>query len=554
MLRSPRYSRRPVPRQSGGTFSRGEALRRLSEEHFDVVIIGGGITGAGCLLDAASRGLSAALIEKDDFASGTSSKSSKLVHGGLRYLQQRRVVLVYEALAERQRLLHNAPHLVRILPFLIPVFSTDGLINPKAARALGTAMWAYDLTGGLRIGKKHQRLSAGAALELFPTLSPDRLDHGYIYYDCETDDARLTLAVVRTAVLDFGAVAANRATATGILKSASGKCQGVVVETIEGDSFDISCDTVISAAGVWSDEVRSLDEQDAAARLRPAKGIHVGVPREIFANEVAAVVPVSGDKRSVFIIPWEKITYLGTTDTDYEGDIDNPSSTLDDVEYLLKAANDNTSANVGLDDIVSVWSGLRPLVKDSKSQSTADMSRRHSITTSPSGVVSVVGGKLTTYRKMASDAVDEVLQHLDRDDAGLSRTLNLKLRGAPEEVPEKVSEKTTEKTTVGRYGTEEAQVQALVETDPALSQPMHEDLPYIMAEATYAARFEMAVTLDDVLSRRTRARLQNARASADAAPAVAELLAGDLGWSQERTKDEIERYRRSVETEMCDWR
>ena len=517
------------------------------------MIIGGGITGAGCLLDAASRGLSAALIEKDDFASGTSSKSSKLVHGGLRYLQQRRVVLVYEALAERQRLLHNAPHLVRILPFLIPVFSTDGLINPKAARALGTAMWAYDLTGGLRIGKKHKRLSAGAALEMFPTLASERLDHGYIYYDCETDDARLTLAVARTAALGFGAAAANRVAATGVLKSAAGKCRGVSVETAEGDAFDISCDTVISAAGVWSDEVQSLDEPSARARLRPAKGIHVGVPREMFANKAAAVVPAGGDKRSIFIIPWEKITYLGTTDTDYEGDIDSPSCTLDDVEYLIKAANSSTSAELSLEDIVSVWSGLRPLVRDSKSQSTADMSRRHSITASHSGVVSVVGGKLTTYRKMASDAVDEVLQHLDRSDAGVSRTLNLKLQGAPESSPEE-DISLGEASLSSRYGTEAAEVRALAEADGALAKPMNADLPYSMAEAVYAARCEMAVGLDDVLSRRTRARLQNALASAEAAPAVAELLAGELGWSRERTRQEVESYRQSVETEMRGWR
>lgn len=511
-----------------------------------MVIVGGGITGAGCLLDAASRGLSAALVEKDDFASGTSSKSSKLVHGGLRYLQQRRVVLVYEALAERQRLLHNAPHLVRVLPFLIPVFSTDGLINPKAARALGTAMWAYDLTGGLRIGKKHKRLSASEALEMFPTLSPDRLDHGYIYYDCETDDARLTLSVIRTAVLDFEAAAANRAAATGILKNAAGKCRGVSVETAEGDNFEIKCDTVISAAGVWSDKVRRLDEKTMPAQLRPAKGIHVGVPREIFGNEAAAVVPVGSDKRSIFVIPWENITYLGTTDTDYEGDIDAPSCAMEDVEYLLKAANSSTSADVGLDDIVSAWSGLRPLVKDSKSQSTADMSRRHSITVSPAGVVSVVGGKLTTYRKMASDAVDEAIQHLDKNDARMSRTLNLKLRGAPEEAPESRLGK--------RYGTEETRVQALAQDDPALGEPLHADLPYCLAEVVHAAREEMAVTLDDVLSRRTRARLQNARASAEVAPAVAEVLAGELGWSRERTAAETEAYRRSVAFEMSDWR
>lgn len=622
---------------SNSEFSRQVSLARLADEQFDLVVVGGGITGAGCALDAASRGLSVALIEKDDFASGTSSKSSKLIHGGLRYLQQRRVVLVYEALAERQRLLRNAPHLVNILPFLIPVFNTDGIINPKVARALGTALWAYDLTGGFRIGKKHKRVSKEASLELFPTLPADRLEHGYIYYDCEADDARLTLAILRTAAVEFQAVAANHVAARGINKNKFGLCQGVAVETQEGDRFDIKSSAVINAAGVWADEVRQLDTQQAQKHLRPAKGIHVALPRRLFGNETAAVVPVGKDGRSIFVIPWESTTYLGTTDTDYSADIDSPECTLEDVEYLLGAARDNTTAQISVDDVLGVWAGLRPLVKDVKSLSTADLSRRHSVSVSKSGVVTVVGGKLTTYRKMAADAVDEAMEFLgdiygdeNNDFKVSSSTLKLSLVGAPEELEaspvapatpfapvvepvkkflssrwnawadgkepaggtstgavdagaagtgpdgmrpdgmpappngmgptdmpapptEFLSESALEHL-FNRYGTETPKLLELAQQNPGLAASLHPELPYLKAEVVHSVRNEMATTLDDILSRRLRARLLNATASSEVAPQVASLVASELGWNEQRTATEIDCYRQSVEHELFSWR
>jgi len=605
-------------------FSRQASLARLADEQFDLVVVGGGITGAGCALDAAARGLSVALIEKDDFAAGTSSKSSKLIHGGLRYLQQRRVVLVYEALAERQRLLRNAPHLVNILPFLIPVFNTDGIINPKVARALGTALWAYDLTGGFRIGKKHKRVSKEASLELFPTLPPDRLEHGYIYYDCEADDARLTLAILRTAAVEFNVAAANYVAATGINKNQDGLCRGVAVETQEGEAFDIRSSVVINAAGVWADEVRQLDTRQAQKRLRPAKGIHVALPRRLFGNETAAVVPVGKDGRSIFVIPWENTTYLGTTDTDYDGDTDSPECSLEDVEYLLGAARDNTTAQVSLEDVQAVWAGLRPLVKDTKSLSTADLSRRHSVSVSPSGVVTVVGGKLTTYRKMAVDAVDEAMEFLDdnygaKDHAfkASSSTLKLSLIGAPQELeagpvapatplapvvepvkkflgsrrngsaedrdlaandskarpPERpggpadsdwpggsppppaelLSEPALEHL-FRRYGTETPQLLELMQQTPELAAALHPELPYLKAEVVHSVKVEMATTLDDILSRRLRARLLNAPASCQIADQVASLVADELGWDQQRAAAEIDRYRQDTKQELFGWR
>src|SRR5437762_229967 len=257
-------------------FDRAEALRRLSSERFDVVVIGGGVTGAGVALDAASRGLRTALVERDDFASGTSSKSSKLIHGGLRYLQQGEIPLVYEGLAERQRLRRNAPHLVRVLPFMIPILTRDGLMNAKIARALGTAMWGYDLTGGLRIGKRHRRISASEALAHLPTMPPERLASAYLYFDARADDARLCLTVARTAAA-HGAAVANHAAVTAFTKRGDGTVAGATVRA--GDAtIEVRAAVVVNAAGVWADDVRALDEGTHPQSLRPAKGIHITVP------------------------------------------------------------------------------------------------------------------------------------------------------------------------------------------------------------------------------------------------------------------------------------
>ena len=362
-----------------GAFDRADALRRLEDTHFDVVIVGGGITGVGCALDAASRGLRTALVERDDFASGTSSKSSKLIHGGLRYLQQGDVRLVYDALAERQRLRVNAPHLVKVLPFLIPVFATDGVVSRKLARAMGSAMWMYDLTGGLRIGKLHKRISAEEALAHFPTLPADRLMPSYLYYDARADDARLCLTVARTAALHFGAVVVNGAEVTGLDKDDTGRVTGLTVAA-DGRTLEVTADAVVNAAGVWSDEVRSLDEPGHVHTIRPAKGIHITVPWHKVRNDIAAVIPVPGDRRSVFVVPWGDFTFVGTTDTDYDGPLDDPQCTAEDVAYLLRALNGVVTPEITESDIVGTWAGLRPLVADPEASGrTADLSRRHRV-------------------------------------------------------------------------------------------------------------------------------------------------------------------------------
>ncbi|MGH9048787.1 MAG: FAD-dependent oxidoreductase, partial [Acidimicrobiia bacterium] len=498
---------------TGVAFDRAEALRRLREEHFDVLVVGGGITGAGVALDAATRGFRTALVERHDFASGTSSKSSKLVHGGLRYLQQREVRLVYENLAERRIALRNAPHLVRVLPFLIPLLTRDGLFNRKLTRAFGTALWMYDLTGGLRIGKRHRRVSKEAAQAHMPTLPSDRLSGGYIYYDARADDARLTLAICRTAAA-HGATVANYAGVTGLLKDEHGKVRGARVEA-DGVEIEVHAAAVVNATGVWADEVRRLDEGADPHSMRPAKGIHITVPWAKVRNDIAAIVPVPKDRRSVFVVPWGDLTYVGTTDTDYDGPVDDPQCTPDDVAYLLGAINAAVSEPLTEADVVGTWAGLRPLLRDASSERTADLSRRHAVRRSESGVVTVTGGKLTTYRRMAADTVDLVGAFLGKRKRCRTKRLTI-VGGEGVTASAENLEPSRHEHLAGRFGTEANAVQELIDTDPGLGDPLVPGLPYLRAEAVFAVRHEMATTLDDVLSRRTRARLLARDASARA--------------------------------------
>jgi glycerol-3-phosphate dehydrogenase len=522
------------------SFERAEALARLASEPFDVLVVGGGITGTGVALDAATRGLRTALVERGDFSSGTSSKSSKLVHGGLRYLQQKEVRLVYEALAERQVLRKTAPHLVRVMPFLLPVFTKDGLLPRPLARALGTLMWMYDATGGARIGKLHERVSKEEALRYMPTLPPDRLAASYVYYDAQADDSRLTLAVGRTAA-DHGAVLANYARVDGLLKDDTGKVRGARV-VVDGAEIEVRARVVVNATGVWSDDVRALDEGRNPETIRPAKGVHITVPWSLVQNTIAAVVPVPKDRRSVFVVPWGEFTYIGTTDTDYDGPVDDPQCTPEDISYLLRAINFSVTTTITEDDIVGTWAGLRPLVRDARSERTSDLSRKHSVRTSPGGLVTVTGGKLTTYRRMAVDTVDEVEQQFGRRTK--SRTKRVTLHGATG-----WEDRGFPPHLVERFGGDTPAVLAIADADPQLREPLVPGLPYWRAEAVYAARHEMARTLDDVMSRRTRARLLARDASATVAADVAALLAPELGWSADDQRREVDAYRAAVERE-----
>jgi glycerol-3-phosphate dehydrogenase len=566
-------------------FDRQAGLARLADEEFDVLVVGGGITGAGVALDAASRGLRTAIVERGDWASGTSSKSSKLVHGGLRYLQQREFALVHESLAERQRLLKNAPHLVSPLPFLIPLFGKGGVIDKSLVRGYEVALWMYDLAGGWRIGKHHKRVDAAEVTAHLPTLRTDRLVSGFLYYDARTDDARLTLAVARTAALDHGAAAANYAPVVEILRGTDGQVRGAIVQPVDpvsagdagsesspsaGPPIEVRAKTLVNAAGIWADEVRTLDDPSTTPTLRPAKGIHLTVPQSKLPCDIAAVIPVRGDGRSVFVIPWGDQVYIGTTDTDYNGTVDDPRVEEADVAYVLAAVNAVVTEPVGAADVTGSWAGLRPLLsqaghKRPPNARTADLSRRHRVTTSPSGVVTITGGKLTTYRKMAEDTVDEVLRVLPPTAGGSaakprravasiarrrrSSTARMRLRGAEGAAELRARSATAAGESgideaallalVSRYGGEARAVLALGEKRPELLGPLVEGLPHLLAEVLYGARYEMATCVEDVFARRTRALLRDAESTATAARRAAELLGEELEWDAQRVEAEV---------------
>jgi glycerol-3-phosphate dehydrogenase len=551
----------PVP------FDRQHALEQLAGRPFDVLVIGGGVTGCGVALDAAARGLRTALVEASDFASGTSSKSSKLVHGGLRYLQQREYRLVYESLHERQRLLQNAPHLVHPLPFLIPLFGRGGVVSKTVARGLSSALWLYDLTGGLRIGKRHRRVEAAEARAHFPVLRTDRLAAAFLYWDAQTDDARLTLAVARTAAA-YGAVLANYAPVAELLDD-GGRIRGARLT----DGTDVEARVVVNASGVWSEEVARLAPRTATSpvSIRPAKGIHLTVPADKLPCDYAAVLVVPGDRRSIFVVPWAadeasglppgpgRYTYLGTTDTDYDGSLDDPQCSAEDVQYVLDAVNAWTTAGLRPGDVTGSWAGLRPLVSDARSARTADLSRRHTVITSPNGLITVTGGKLTTYRRMAADTVDVVTTALGGPRWPRSPTQRIRLVGAQAE-PAAGSPRTDvdessdlqpaiRRHLQGRHGSETDEVLALAGGDPALLAPLVPGLPYLRVEAIWAARREMARTLDDVLARRTRALILDREATVAAAPGVAGLLGAELGWDESEEARQVADFYRLVEGE-----
>jgi glycerol-3-phosphate dehydrogenase len=564
-----------VPSHAGSpkaAFDRSLALGRLGSEQFDILVIGGGITGCGVALDAAARGLKTALVEVRDFASGTSSKSSKMVHGGLRYLQQHDYLLVYEALHERQHLLHNAPHLVHPLPFLIPLFGRDGVVSKSVAKAYSGALWLYDLTGGIRIGKRHRQIKAQEALEHFPSLRTDRLVAAFLYWDAQADDARLTLALARTAAT-YGAVVANYAPVDELVE-AEGRVRGARL----ADGTVVRARTVINAGGVWSEQVRALGTSSIGVRIRPAKGIHVAVPADRLPCDYASVLVVPGDRRSIFVVPWAadeaagtpgggagRYTYIGTTDTDYDGPLDDPRCTPEDIDYLLSAVNAWTGAGLTPQDVTGTWAGLRPLISDARSARTADLSRRHRVMVSDNGLVTVTGGKLTTYRKMAADTVDaatgsprsrlplrwpgsitpstEKLVLVGGEDGGRPPTAALS-EARRLAIPEPLT-----KHLAGRHGSETGAVLELCRERPDLATAISPELPYLRAEVVYAAREEMAQTVTDVLSRRMRALILNRTAAAEAAPDVARLLAGEKGWTAEEEAAQVGAFLREVKAE-----
>ena len=457
------------------------------------------------------------------------------------------------------------------------------MANKAYAKTIGTALWLYDLTGGWRAGKFHRRISKAEALAHLPTLRTDALVDAFLYYDARTDDARLTLTLARTAAIDHGACVVNHALVASLTRDAEGRVDGAELAGEGCDGLRVRARCVVNATGVWADDVHRMDQSPSGSTeqgtlrpsssterwtqiesatgpprtIRPAKGIHVTVPASALPCDVAAVVTAQ-DNRSIFVVPWRvgdsgpPLTYLGTTDTDYDGPLDDPRCTAEDVAYLLATINRWVSRPLVPEDVVGTWGGLRPLLTGKDlGEKTTDLSRRHRVSTSASGVVTIGGGKLTTYRRMAQDTVDVVAARL-----GTSRrcpTKRLPLRGAPGldeagrarlRLPPDVANHLA-----ARYGTEARVVAALVASDPSLGRPIVTGLPDLRAEVVHAARHEMATTVDDVLARRTRLRLQARDASAAAADDAAALLAPELGWDPAEAARQAQAYRASVELE-----
>ncbi len=536
-------------------------VERLDQEQFDVLVIGGGITGAGVALDAAARGYRVALVEKADFASGTSSKSTKLAHGGIRYLPQFDFAMIREGVIERGLMVRHAPFLVRPLPFVIPVYEhmpwpSSLPVRPPTdfglALVLDIGLWMYDLMAGrLNIGR-HKRISAEETLRRVPKLRHAGLKKALLYYDAQTNDAQLTVTVLRTAA-QFGAVVTNYTQVTGFTR-ANGKLNGAVVcDVLTGQEVTVSARHIINATGVFAEQVAALTGDESKATVEPSKGIHLVVARErLRISNTAVVLPETEDGRILYIIPWSARAIIGTTDTG-TGDLDDPQASPADIAYLLKHVNKYLEADLTDDDILSVYAGYRPLVK-SRGARAAELSRTHVVLQEVNGMVTIVGGKLTTYRRMAQDTVDVLSK---RDGMPTSHpTQKLLLSGA-------IGWRSTRHTIEARgqqlelaqdsiehlaftFGSNAHAVLDLIEKDERLGKRLLSDLPYLLAEVVYACQAEMAMTLEDVLARRTRIILEDADRGAGIAPEVAALMADELGWSSDYTRAQVEKYRALV--------
>jgi glycerol-3-phosphate dehydrogenase len=499
--------------------NRGEMIERAIErrEPWDIVIVGGGAVGAGVAVDAASRGYQVLLVEQHDFGKGTSSRSTKLVHGGVRYLEQGAISLVMEALKERGLLRQNAPHLVTDLAFVVPNY--EWWESPF----YGVGLKVYDLLAGRYGFGASQILSKDETLARLPTIKTEGLRGGVIYYDGQFDDSRLLINLLTTAV-EQGAVTLNYAPATGLTRGADGLIDGVVARDLEsGVEFHAKARVVVNAAGPLSDRVRQLAHPDAAPLIAPSQGIHLVFDKSFLRGGTAIMVPHTTDGRVMFAIPWHGHTVVGTTDTPITEISLEPRPLDEEIEFVLETASDYLEKPVRRADVLSVFVGIRPLVRSGSAANTASLSRDHTIHIDPSGLLTIAGGKWTTYRHMAEDCVDHAAT-LARLPEKPCVTRNLNVHGFHHQAGSF--------GTLSVYGSDALQIQELIRAEPSLAKPLHAALPYCGAEAVWAARAEMARTVEDVLARRTRALFLNARAAIDMAPETARLLARELGRDQ----------------------
>jgi len=553
--------------------SRADALEALTAETFDVVVIGGGITGAGVALDAASRGYAVAIVERADWASGTSSRSSKMVHGGLRYLQNFDLGLVREALLERQLMVELAPHLVYPTPFLVPAIGEE-----RKNRRIGVGLNMYDVMATTRVGSgrrerrrntalrgegseappspehwapdRHRTIPGEEAAELIPALGPRNPREAYLFYDCQTDDVRLVLTILGEAER-FGVVARNGTPVMDLLED-GGKAAGVVCTDGEGgEPFEVRAANVVNATGVWADRIRpdEIHDQEEIPSISPSRGTHVTVSQSDLPIGTAACVVPAGEDRTIFALPWYGRTLIGTTDRDYDGDIDHVDPSGDDLDYLLGAANEFFGTSLGREHATGAYAGVRPLIATGDPHKSVDISRKAELFETSSGMLTITGGKLTTWRRMAKQTVDRLVEREGRDAPCRTHDLPLGMPAADEdlEIPAALAGLLPaghRALLAFRYGHYSRHILRLAAGRPELARPIAEGMPDMLAEVIVAARSEQARSVADVLLRRTRLGLLAApqlRTAADVAP-VAEALAGELGWDEKRTAAEAEAW------------
>ena len=536
--------------------SRADALEALERDTFDLAVVGGGITGAGVALDAASRGYSVALVEKADFAAGTSSRSSKLIHGGLRYLQSFDLGLVREALLERSLLVKLAPHLVEPLPLLVPSF--DGR---RPDRLMGMGLNMYDAMSWRR-GRdededwspaRHRIIGGSETVEMIPALAGREPSAAYLFYDCQTDDARLVLTVLGEAER-FGAVCANACEATGLVER-DGRAAGVLVrDTIRGGEFELTATNVINATGVWADRLRpdELYGEEEVPRIRPSRGSHLTLASDALPVDAGVIVPADAG-RNIFVLPWLGRTLVGTTDNDYEGSLDHVPPGEEDVAYLLEAVNGFFGIALDPGDLTGAYAGVRPLISSGDPKKSVDISRKAELYETSSGLVTITGGKLTTWRRMAKMAVDRIVEREGREAPCRTHEIPLGMPEEPGRLPrvDGVDEQSRAQL-LHRYGHAAIDVLKVAAERPELARRICAELPDLVAEAAFAVRREQALSLTDVLLRRTRLGITCARTlstpDGGAEPAV-RAMAAELGWDGARIAHELEDWRAVAQAE-----
>ena len=532
---------------------RGEALKSLATDTFDVLVIGGGVTGVGAALDAASRGLKVALVEASDLASGTSSRSSKLIHGGLRYLEQYDFKLVREALHERELMVSSlAPHLVKPLAFLYPLHE-----KVRERTYVGAGLALYDaLRGFQRALPGHKHISQKKIAEIAPSLRPDIVTGAVKYFDAQVDDARHTMMIARTAAR-HGAVIATGVRVESLVKEGK-RVLGVKARDVEsGKLITIKATATVMCAGIWSDELHESFGLKAGYNVTMSKGVHIVLPKNAIKSKEGIILKTAVSV--LFLIPWADKWIVGTTDTPYTGDRRNPLAERADVEYIINEANKVLKPKLKIEDVIGVYAGLRPLVANKKDSETTKLSREHTVDRSAPGFVSIAGGKYTTYRVMGKDVIDLAGVELRRIVAD-SVTEKLPIVGADGYVAltqqaERISEESGLSAAsvihlLNRYGSLISELLEIIKNDPKLAKPLTKDLPYLKAEIYYAASHEGARSVDDVISRRTRLAFEAPNSAMDLATDVATIIAPVLGWTPKQKKDSVSAYIDIAEREI----